>query len=123
MEASDDSSMNSADGKAAEEVHDEPQSSHDESVHPTTSPEHNPEDEKQDAPSLDPEAEVDGVISWGVGELWDVWMLWRLIPDSPRQLQDNLDDEDGLEKKSKNACGFTGRGVTLQMLLEDKILE
>ena len=38
--------------------------------------------------------------------------------------KDNLDgnDDEG-EKKSKTAGGFTGRGVTLQMLLEDNILQ
>ena len=41
-------------------------------------------------------------------------------------LQDNTDcndDEELSEKKSKTAGGFTGRGVTLQMLLEDNILQ
>nr|SVE73415.1 EOG090X020Z [Daphnia atkinsoni] len=39
--------------------------------------------------------------------------------------EENLDgneDEELNEKKSKTAGGFTGRGVTLQMLLEDNIL-
>lgn len=42
------------------------------------------------------------------------------------KLQDNMDgneDEELNEKKSKTAGGFTGRGVTLQMLLEDNILQ
>nr|CAG4636814.1 EOG090X020Z [Ceriodaphnia reticulata]SVE72796.1 EOG090X020Z [Ceriodaphnia reticulata] len=41
----------------------------------------------------------------------------------PEIEEDNIDgnEEEG-EKKSKTAGGFTGRGVTLQMLLEDNIL-
>nr|CAG4643045.1 EOG090X020Z [Ilyocryptus agilis] len=34
-----------------------------------------------------------------------------------------MDDEELSEKKSKPSGGFTGRGVTLQMLLEDNILQ
>ncbi|KAI9550322.1 hypothetical protein GHT06_001752 [Daphnia sinensis] len=36
---------------------------------------------------------------------------------------DGNEDEELNEKKSKTAGGFTGRGVTLQMLLEDNILQ
>lgn len=42
------------------------------------------------------------------------------------ELQDNTDcndDEELNEKKSKTAGGFTGRGITLQMLVEDNILQ
>nr|CAH0107839.1 unnamed protein product [Daphnia galeata] len=46
--------------------------------------------------------------------------------DHEMEGEDNLDgneDEELNEKKSKTAGGFTGRGVTLQMLLEDNILQ
>lgn len=41
---------------------------------------------------------------------------------SQENMECNEDEELG-EKKSKTAGGFTGRGVTLQMLLEDNILQ
>nr|CAG4641497.1 EOG090X020Z [Eurycercus lamellatus] len=44
-------------------------------------------------------------------------------PDGENQDLDANDDEELNEKKSKTAGGFTGRGVTLQMLLEDNILQ
>ncbi|XP_046464579.1 MPN domain-containing protein-like isoform X2 [Daphnia pulex] len=46
--------------------------------------------------------------------------------DPEMEGEDNMDgneDEELNEKKSKTAGGFTGRGVTLQMLLEDNILQ
>lgn len=44
--------------------------------------------------------------------------MWK----SQENMECNEDEELG-EKKSKTAGGFTGRGVTLQMLLEDNILQ
>lgn len=40
-----------------------------------------------------------------------------------QDITDCNEDEELSEKKSKTAGGFTGRGVTLQMLLEDNILK
>ena len=42
-----------------------------------------------------------------------------LCQDNPEEHE----DEELGEKKLKNSGGFTGRGVTLQMLLEDNILQ
>nr|CAG4649131.1 EOG090X020Z [Scapholeberis mucronata]SVE93477.1 EOG090X020Z [Scapholeberis mucronata] len=46
-----------------------------------------------------------------------------LDPDIEDEITDCNEDEELSEKKSKTAGGFTGRGVTLQMLLEDNILK